>query len=603
MFCNIARMGDRGGGYWYDRAVNAAEVMQRAVNLHRAGKLGDAEPLYLSIPQSSPDYADALHMLGVIASQKGKHLEAIPLLEKSALLRPTAETFANLGAVFVTAKKFDQAVIAYRNGIKLNATNASLHSALAHVLITAGDLESAIESCRIAIAIDDQLYSGHANLGAALLHGGQFPETIQSYRAASRCQGAKETTHSYLLFGLNQDPEATGETILAEHREWARRHSAKSIFSHDQNRRPVERLKVGYVSSDIRAHSVVRFLEPILACHDPKSVEVFVYAHVDEPDDVTLRLSRLSPHYRDIHTLSDEQAAVQIQLDKIDILVDLSGHTADNRLPIFAHKPAPIQVSYLGYPGTTGLSTIDYRLTDGYADPPGMTESHHSEKLIRLPDTFLCFRPHLQSPSVTALPAISSGSITFGSFNNFSKMNAAIVELWSKLLHRVPNSQLLIKARSLNDPATRQRLLNAFADQGIAAERIQLHPGQPKIADHLQVYGRVDIALDTYPYHGTTTTCEALWMGVPVVTLAGNRHISRVGVSILNNIGLPELIAKTSDEYVEIAAKLANDRQGLAEMRATIRQRMLASPLMDAVKMTRNIETAYQQMWNAYVAG
>ncbi len=585
---------------WYYSAVDQNEVMQRAVALHRAGRLQEAESLYLSIPQNSLHYPDVLHMLGIIASQRNKHSDAIALLEKSALRRPTSETFANLAAALVAAKKLDQAVVAYRNAIKLGPMNATVHSALGGVFITLGNLEAAIESCRKAIVIDGGLYSAHSNLGIALLNGGQIAEAIESYRTATRCRGATDSTHSNLLFGVNHDPQATGETILAEHRQWGQRYADKPIPSQDVNRAPNRRLKIGYVSGDLRTHSVAYFLEPILAHHDAAAVEIFVYAHVKDPDEVTARLSQMAHHWRDINPLTDKQSADQIRQDKIDILVDLAGHTDSNRLPIFARKPAPIQVSYLGYPCTTGLSAIDYRITDGHADPPGMTETHYSETLVRLPETFLCFRPYEPSPEVAPSPVTSVGEITFGSFNSFAKINLPLITLWSKLLNRLPKSRLLLKARVLNDQATRKRLLKSFTDLGVASERIELHAGEPKIADHLRMYGRVDIALDTYPYHGTTTTCEALWMGVPVVTLAGDRHISRVGVSILRNMGLDNLIASGPDEYVEIAANLASDHERLIAMRSTLRQMMLSSQLMDEAKFARNIESAYRQMWTTY---
>ena len=300
---------------------------------------------------------------------------------------------------------------------------------------------------------------------------------------------------------------------------------------------------------------------------------------------------------------TDERVADKVWENKIDILVDLAGHTAGNRLRVFARKPAPVQVSYLGYPGSTGLSEMDYRLTDSLADPPGKTELLHSEKLLRLPVCNWCFNEPDDAPMVGPLPAYAAGSICFGTFNNFTKASPAIMDMWAAILNAVPSSRLIMKFRGLGEKSVRQQIHQCFASRGVRAERLEIRGHEPNPVSHLKAYNEVDIALDTFPYHGTTTTCEAMWMGVPVVTLAGSSHVSRVGVSLLSSVGLPEMIAQTPQQYVEIAVGLARDLPRLADLRLTLRPRMRASPLMDAPRFARDIEAAYRQMWRIWCAG
>ena len=294
--------------------------------------------------------------------------------------------------------------------------------------------------------------------------------------------------------------------------------------------------------------------------------------------------------------MSDEEVAELIRKDKIDILVDFAGHTANNRILLFARKPAPIQVSWIGYLATTGLSTIDYKIVDSYTDPPGKTEQFYTEKLIRLPESFLCYLPDKDSPEVGPLPALSTGHITFGSFNNFAKVTPEVFTLWARILNELPDSRLILKGKSFSDKTTCQYAINMFTERGISAERITLQSWDPS-PKHLESYNQVDIGLDTFPFNGATTTCEAIWMGVPVITLAGTAYHSRVGVSLLSNVGLPELIAKTHDEYIGIAVNLASDIEKLQLLRKSLRDRMSHSPLTDAKRFTANLEMCYHKMW------
>jgi predicted O-linked N-acetylglucosamine transferase (SPINDLY family) len=342
------------------------------------------------------------------------------------------------------------------------------------------------------------------------------------------------------------------------------------------------------------------FIEPILANHDHAAFEVVCYCDVPRPDAVTQRLRAFADQWHSIIGMTDEQLAGKIRQDGIDILVDLAGHTADNRLRTLARKPAPVQVTYIGYPDTTGLRAVDYRITDGDADPPGLTEQYHTESLIRLPGPFPCYSAPAEAPQANALPALSGGGVTFGSFNNFAKVTAHALALWARILDQVPGSRLLLKAASLGDLAVRQRVQEFFAGKAVSPQRLELLGREPSTRGHLSHYHRIDIALDTFPYCGTTTTCEALWMGVPVVSLAGSTHVARVGTSLLNSVGLAELSAHDEADYVRIACRLAGDLEKLAAMRITLRQRMQRSPLMDGPRLTRELEKVYREMWAEY---
>ncbi|MFZ3046578.1 MAG: FkbM family methyltransferase [Desulfatirhabdiaceae bacterium] len=356
------------------------------------------------------------------------------------------------------------------------------------------------------------------------------------------------------------------------------------------------RIRVGYVSPDFRGHSVAFFIHPLIQGHNREQIEVYCYADVAKPDEVTQVMMANTDHWRNIHRMSDDQVFQSIQKDQIDILVDLTGHSGNNRMKLFARKPAPVQVAYLGYPNTTGLRTMDYRITDATADPPGITDRYYTEDLIRLAGGFLCYHPSQGSPDISDTPCLKNGYITFGSFNNRAKINSKVIALWSDLLKQVDNSRLILKSSISSDQDTKKQLLSLFVQNGIDASRIEILPYLP-FSEHLKQYHRVDIALDTFPYNGTTTTCEALWMGVPVIVLAGNTHASRVGVSILGQLAFHEGIATSEDDYIQKAVMLASDTDFLQSWRKFCRQKMQASSLMDEINFVMKIEAAYRRMW------
>jgi predicted O-linked N-acetylglucosamine transferase (SPINDLY family) len=425
-------------------------------------------------------------------------------------------------------------------------------------------------------------------------------EAQDNYRSALLLKPERAIAYSNLLFTMSYDPTYDAQTIFREHLEFSNRYSGPLSLiqrSHTNDRNPDRRLKIGYVSPDFRKHSVAFFIEPALSFHTREKYETFCYSDMLFPDTVTQRIQNHSDQWRNISGMSDEHVSEMILNDRIDILIDLAGHTGKNRMLMFSRKPAPVQVSWIGYPGTTGLSVMDYKIVDNYTDPEGMTEQFYTEKLLRMPESFLCYLPFQESPEIKPLPSLTKGSITFGSFNNFSKMSNETLDSWARLLNELSGSHLILKSQALTVKESRDRVIDIFKKENVSEDRIEFMSFVPSYQTHLDLYNRIDIALDTFPYNGTTTTCEALWMGVPVVTLAGNSHVSRVGVSLLSNAGIPELIAKDIDEYVSIASGLANDTERLIMLRHNLRQMISRSPLCNAKKFTNNLEHIYRTIW------
>jgi len=619
------------------------QAMQTAVAHHRAGRLGDAEAIYRQVLGVQPDNPDALHLLAVIAAQEGRHDAAIDLIRKAITLDPGnhgyhcdlgnflrkrgqldqalasyhralslrpdhAQTHNSLGNAWRSSRQFDLAIASYNKAVSLRPDLVEAHINLAICQRAIGQMDKSIASCRKALSLrpDDAMTLN--NLAVSLMETGQWADAVDCCQRAVTIDPGCLRAHDNLLLTLLFHPETDPHTFLAKSLQWNARHAAplerlipraSTSFAQAGDRDPERPLRIGYVSPDFCNHPVGRFMLPLLACHDRGVVHVTCYAQVSAPDETTAKLLPHADAWRNIVGLSDQQAAQLIGQDNIDILVDLAGHTADNRLLVFAHKPAPVLVTYLGYPATTGLSAIDYRLTDALADPPGMTESHGCERLMRLPQTAWCFQPPDDAPPVGELPAKSNRYITFGSFNNMAKINEPLLKLWAEILRAVPGSRLRLKSRGLASASAQKMVRGVMSQCGIEPVRLDCS-GWVGDGEHLRHYGQIDIALDTYPYHGTTTTCESLWMGVPVITRAGQTHVSRVGVSLLTNAGLPELIAQTPEHYVQSAADLAADRPRLMALRATLRDRLQDSVLMDARRFARGVEAAYRAMWQTW---
>lgn len=543
----------------------------------------------------------------------GEHAAAVECYRESVQLQPQdSALWCNFGAALGAVGLAAEAESAYRRALELDPALAQAWYNLGRLLQQRGRAAESERCYRAAAALVDAradlplwqlLYN---NWGLLLYEQARPQDAVALYRRALAEYADAADLNSNLLLTMQYSGACSQAESFAAHVAYAQRFEAplrQGWQPHPNARDPGKRLRIAYVSPDFRAHSVAFFIEPVLAHHDAERVEVFCYSNHRAADAMTLRLKSLVRQWRDISAISDDDAAERIREDRIDILVDLAGHSAGGRLRVFARKPAPVQVTWLGYPCTTGLGAMDYRISDAHADPVGASEPFYSETLYRLPDAFDCYGPPRDAPGVGALPAVAQGGITFGSFNNLAKLSAATRALWARVLLAVPASRLLLKAGPLSDAALRQRLSDAFAELGVGAERLILAPADASHFAHLDRYNQVDIGLDPFPYNGVTTSFEAMWMGVPVVSLAGDGSISRMGASMLANLGMTQLLAHTPEDYVAIAARLAGDLGGLAALRAGLRERMANSPLTDAKRFTRNLEQAYREMWAKWCAG
>ena len=566
------------------------------------GKLDEAVACCRRALDLKPDYAEAYSNLGVALKGQGKLGEAVACCRRALDLKPDyAEAHNNLGAALKGQGKREEAVACYRRALELKPDYAEAYSNLGAAFEDQGKLEEAVACCRRALELKPDFAEAYNNLGVAMKGQGKLAEAVACYRQALELKPDFAQAHSNLVCTQIFSSGGDAQALYEEHRRWNQRYAAplvKFIQPHRNDRSPDRRLRVGYVSPDFRNHPVALFLLPLLEAHDHGSFEIFCYASVRNPDTMTDHCRAHADVWRDVLGMSDEQLADTIRQDEIDILVDLTMHMGDNRLLAFARKPAPVQVTYLAYCGTTGLSTMDYRLTDPYLDPPGQEARFYSEQSVRLPETYWCYRPVIETPPVNALPALEAGAVSFGSLNNFCKVTPPALAAWSRLLRAVPGSRLLLHARA---GSHRDRVRGFLAEQRIAAQRLTFVDFLPT-AEYFGVYQQIDVALDPFPYGGGTTTCDALWMGVPVVSLAGQTAVGRGGLSLLSNLGLPELVAHDTEQYVQIAMELANDRSRLSALRATLRDRMQASPLMDAPRFARNIEAAYREMWRRWCA-
>src|SRR5215475_2213055 len=423
------------------------------------------------------------------------------------------EAHFNLGNALMGQGKLDEAIAAYRRAIGIKPDYAVAYTTLGIALAGQGKFDEAIAAYRRAIGIKPDLAEAYPNLGNVLMDQGRLDEAIAAYRRAIGIKPDLAEAFSSLLLALHYDDKSTNEDLFAAHREWDERYGQQvpRFTAYTNDRDPARRLRIGYLSPDFRQHANTYFVEPLLRGHDRQKVEVFCYAGVMRPDLVTTRLQGLADHWVVTVGLSDQRLAERIRTDGIDILVDVAGHTRDNRLLLFARKPAPVQVTWLGYPNTTGLKAIDYRLVDAVTDPVGEADAWASETLVRLKDGFLCYRGLRDGPEPTPPPCLKTGVVTFGSFNNPAKVSTATFDAWAKLLTRLPQARLILKGISFVDASTRALFLARLSDRGVAADRVELLTPLPGAAEHLTLYHRVDIALDPFPYNGTTTTCEALW--------------------------------------------------------------------------------------------
>jgi predicted O-linked N-acetylglucosamine transferase (SPINDLY family) len=640
--------------------ASVAETVARGWQYYQAGDLERAERTYREVLQVDPHNATVLYLLGTACQVQGRLDEAVANYEQALRFEPRyAEVHSNLGVAYASRLRWEDAIACYREArrhkpafvdtyinmgvaltelgrldealsilrqaVRLRRDSALAYYNLGNALQKSERLAEAVESYQRALAFAPQHPDSYNNLARIFMLEGRLADALMCYRQALEFQpdntspqnnllfsmnydGApagsaerRRATHSNLLFCMNYDPRVTPAQLLEAHRHWAQVHAQVQPLGpasgHDRNTE--RRLRVGYLSPDFHNHPAASFLEPILTHHDRHEVETVCYAELLRHDAVTARLQSLAHKWRLTRGQSDAEVAAQIRADGIDVLIDLAGHASDSRMPVLAYKPAPVQATYLGYPNTTGLSTVDYLLTDAVADPPGEAAAY-TEEPVRLRSGFCCYAPPRQAPEVTALPAQASKYVTFGSLQNLAKLNSAVLDLWCRLLRAIPSARLLIFRSTLTVEA-KESLTRQFKARGMPIGRIDLHQKlEPATLSHLEAYGAVDISLDTFPWSGHTTACESLWMGVPVLTLSGKRHAARLAASVLTSVGLNDWIARTPDQFVEIGVRRATDLDALARLRSGLRRLVQTSPLCDGKTFTRNLEATYRALWRRW---
>ncbi|MBV8211035.1 MAG: tetratricopeptide repeat protein [Burkholderiaceae bacterium] len=548
---------------------------------------------------------------GNLLQDQGRFEEALACFRQALKLKPDfVELNLNIGLSHQKLGRSEEAIASYRLALAQPRVALQAYNNLGMALREAGRLEEAISNFRLAVALDPSCIEAMHGLGAALLAQGRVAEAISTLRRALALDPSQASVHSALLLALLYSDTEAPRRVRSEHHRFADRFETpltSTIVAHANVRDPERRLRVGYVSADFRSHSVAFFTEPVLAHHDRSQFEITCYYNSACEDAVTMRLRAMADRWLPCSTYSDEQLAQRIRADRIDVLVDLSGHTSGNRLLVFARKPAPLQLGWIGYPSTTGLRGIDWRLTDDRVSPPRERSESDSdadmEPLHRLPDVFSCYRPSPNTPDVQPAPALAAGHVTLGSFNNVAKISDGVVRVWAALLQTSPSLHLLLKDRSFADTPARDWMGRRFAAHGVGTDRLTMLARAEAEAEHLRLYGRIDIALDTFPYCGTTTTCEALWMGVPVVTLAGDTFAGRVGVTLLETIGHPEWVARNEGDYIQSVLRVASDVAALNGLRMGLRDSVRGSRLCQEANFTRALESAYRAMWRRWCAG
>lgn len=568
------------------------------VTLYDQGRFAEAEAAYIQALAIQPAYTEACNNLGNALRKLGRLTEAEECLRRALAYRSDyAEAHYNLASTFRELGRPGEAVVSFRRALAFKPGFFEAQLNLGLTLGELGQLSEAEGSYRAVLAINPEYAEAHNNMGAVLRQQGRFLEAGASFRQALSIKPNDAEVFSNLLFNHCCTPNVSISYCFEEARQFAvllDRITGERFSRWSCPMQPT-RLRVGLVSGDLRNHAVGHWLEGVLSHIDPARIELIAYPTHPEMDELSRRIAPYFSAWKPLADAGDEDAARMIHADGIHILIDASGHTAGNRLPVFAWKPAPIQISWLGYFATTGVREIDYLLGDPFVTPR-VEEAHFTEKVWRLPESYLCFTPPNVALEVSELPALAAGFITFGCFNNLAKMTDEVVALWSRILHAVPQSRLFLKTRQLNDPVICDITYRRFADLGVPADRLILEGGSSRAA-LLAAYQRVDMALDPFPYPGGTTSVEALWMGIPLVTRRGDRFLSHMGECIGHNAGLANWVAVDNDDYAAKAVGFASSLEHLAAIRANLRQQVLASPLFDASRFARNFEAALWEMW------
>ena len=565
-----------------------------AVAFKAKGMLTEAQSHIGKALELQPDMPEAHNTLGSIFAERNQFDSAVEEFSAAVRLRPNyAKAYSNLGAALRKRGQCDEAVAALRKAVELDPELVEAYNNLGIALKAAGHLADAARAYEKALALKPNLSGISNNLANVYKDAGQLDEAIACYRRAMQLSPDNIGAHDNLIYSLQFHQGSDAAAIFHEERAWNDRHAkplAKFIRPHVNDRSPERRLRIGYVSAYFYSQAEAFFVLPLLEAHDHEQFEIHCYADVVRPDDVTDRHRRAADVWHDTRSDAHADLAERIAADRIDVLVDLTMHMSGSRLMAFVRKPAPVQATWLAYPGGTGLDAMDYRITDRHMDPDDAQPPHYRERSVRLPDCWCCYDPLIDIPA--AAPRDGS-SVTFGSINNPCKLNEPLLRLWAKVLAAVENSRLFVQTISSEHSG---RITELMGGMGIAANRLDFVGRQSRV-EYLRLYDRIDICLDPLPYNGITTTLDALWMGVPVVSVAGGRAAGRAGLSILKTAGLGELAGETPEEFLKIAADLARDSVRRAELRSSLRQRLISSPLMDFKRFARNMESAYRRMW------
>jgi predicted O-linked N-acetylglucosamine transferase (SPINDLY family) len=562
-----------------------------------------AERFYRQCTELKPDCAMAWVGIGRVSVELHKLAESVAAYMEAVRLQPTAEIYCDLAQTLYLRNRFDASLDAARHSIRLNPKLTLAHCHAGRALLKFGALSDALKEYEAALAVDPECVEAMVGFAGISAQFCRREESLGWYVRALQREPHRQGTHSGLLFTLSAGGAASHREILDAHKGWALMHGAGvRVFEHSaEHQDPARKLRIGFVSGDFYDHPVRFFIAPILRGLNREHFSVVCYYNSSYSDFATEQLRALADEWRPCLTLKDDQLAECIRGDGIDILVDLSGHTSGNRLPVFLRKPAPVQATYLGYSDTTGLPTMDYWITDWVLHPFD-TQHLTSERIWRLPRCWIIYEPPANAPAV-ADRSTASGPITFIASNALQKVGPESIALWAKVLAAVPDSKLILKARNMSGPGEQAIIADRLSKAGVAAERVTLMGQVQTRREYLQLYGHADIALDTTPYSGGTTTAEALWMGVPVVTLRGERMVSRMSASLLSSVGLEELVARDTDDYVRIAAGLADDAARRAYLRTELRPRLAASPLCDGPGLADHFGQALRQMWIAWCTG
>jgi predicted O-linked N-acetylglucosamine transferase (SPINDLY family) len=581
------------------RPNDAVTHYHLGIALKRLTRRDEAINAFRGAIRLDPNFAEAHNNLGSLLCENGDAAAAVETLKTAIRLRPQfAEALSNLAIALGETEDIAGARLALDEALRCDPTSERLQFNRAFFLQVHGGLDEAVKIFRDAVHRSPSSAVAQVYLGQALRDQGQLDEAIVHLRAAVDARPDDAAIRSNLIFTLHHYLNAAGEQIQAELAEYAKRHSDQLqplVGSQKAVEEPNRQLRVGYVSADLHDHPVGRLMLLLLGEHDRTRFHITCYSNGARFDSISHSLRAAADQWCDIKHLSDRQVAESVRADRIDLLVDLSVHSSGNRLLVFALKPAPVQLTFAGYPGSTGLRQIDYRITDRYLEPPEAPDSdRYAEQPIRLPNSFWCFRSDdTCNIPIGDPPAASAGYLTFGCLNNFWKINEPMLELWARILRSVGSSRLLLLA----DPGThRLKTARALEERGVDPKRVDFAERRRR-RDYLELYNLVDISLDTVPYNGHATTLDSLWMGVPVVSLIGQLPVGRGGLSILSTAGLPELATSSADDYVHTAADLANDRDRLLKMRKTLRSRLLASPLMQAAPFTLDLENIFRSAW------